>query len=270
MQCNISHGKHGTMAVRCFYLCYVVVLKMRKYFSVHFMYLMKVFSFIIFTLIFLASMQVTRMQENMRLSNKCTEKLTSGGLCASYPTSALSKALGMSNLVDGNSDFLAQSCSARIEGNASQVHDTSSDDELTNLGWLQDNDLLKNMSFTQSKSVVNTTAVKTNAEPENESKDSALAALPYDPYLHSDNKPPYSFSTLIFMAIDQAEGKKLSVKEIYEWIWENFPYYQNAQTGWKNSVRHNLSLNKCFRKVEKDKEGVIYLFFIHVDFFIIF
>ncbi|KAL7890497.1 hypothetical protein AOLI_G00027550 [Acnodon oligacanthus] len=41
------------------------------------------------------------------------------------------------------------------------------------------------------------------------------------------------------------------VKDIYGWILEHFPYFSSAPTGWKNSVRHNLSLNKCFRKVEK-------------------
>uniref|UniRef100_A0A7G3AWH3 Putative serine/threonine-protein kinase ddb isoform x1 n=1 Tax=Lutzomyia longipalpis TaxID=7200 RepID=A0A7G3AWH3_LUTLO len=74
---------------------------------------------------------------------------------------------------------------------------------------------------------------------------------PYDPQVHTTNKPPFSFSSLIFMAIEDASEKALPVKEIYAWIVRHFPYFKTAPTGWKNSVRHNLSLNKCFQKVEK-------------------
>lgn len=59
------------------------------------------------------------------------------------------------------------------------------------------------------------------------------------------------------MAIEDAPSKRLPVKEIYNWILEHFPYFANAPTGWKNSVRHNLSLNKCFKKVEKDRSQSI-------------
>ncbi|XP_073983197.1 uncharacterized protein isoform X3 [Rhodnius prolixus] len=75
--------------------------------------------------------------------------------------------------------------------------------------------------------------------------------IPYDPQVHITSKPPYSFSCLIFMSIEDSKGKALPVKEIYTWILDHFPYYRNAPTGWKNSVRHNLSLNKCFKKVDK-------------------
>lgn len=99
--------------------------------------------------------------------------------------------------------------------------------------------------------------------------------IPYDPYLHKNSKPPYSFSCLIFMAIEDSPVKALPVKEVYAWILEHFPYFRNAPTGWKNSVRHNLSLNKCFRKVEKSpvsysQDAVLYVcrfcFFLFISY----
>lgn len=53
------------------------------------------------------------------------------------------------------------------------------------------------------------------------------------------------------MAIEDSPTKALPVKEIYSWITSHFPYFKTAPNGWKNSVRHNLSLNKSFQKVEK-------------------
>jgi hypothetical protein len=63
-------------------------------------------------------------------------------------------------------------------------------------------------------------------------------------------KPPHSFSTLIFLAIESSSSKALPVRDIYSWIIKHFPYYRYAPLGWKNSVRHNLSLNRCFCKYE--------------------
>lgn len=67
------------------------------------------------------------------------------------------------------------------------------------------------------------------------------------------NKPQLSFACMIFMAIESSPSRMLPVRDIYSWIMHKFPFYKGAQSGWKNSVRHNLSLNKCFCKVEKSK-----------------
>lgn len=36
---------------------------------------------------------------------------------------------------------------------------------------------------------------------------------------------------------------------------DHFPYFRDAPPGWKNSVRHNLSMNKGFDKIEKPDTG---------------
>ena len=64
-------------------------------------------------------------------------------------------------------------------------------------------------------------------------------------------KPPLSFACMIFMAVESSPTKTLPVKGIYDWVMWKFPYYRDAPPGWKNSVRHNLSLNKCFKKVDR-------------------
>ena len=67
-------------------------------------------------------------------------------------------------------------------------------------------------------------------------------------------KPQYSYAALIGMSILRAPGRRLTLAQIYKWISDSFAYYRASQTGWQNSIRHNLSLNKAFIKQERPKD----------------
>lgn len=64
-------------------------------------------------------------------------------------------------------------------------------------------------------------------------------------------KPPYSYIALIVMAIQATPSKRCTLSEIYTFLQQRWSFFRSNYQGWKNSVRHNLSLNECFIKLPK-------------------
>ncbi|XP_032691557.1 forkhead box protein P1 isoform X22 [Odontomachus brunneus] len=97
-------------------------------------------------------------------------------------------------------------------------------------------------------------------------------------YKNADVRPPFTYASLIRQSIIESPEKQLTLNEIYNWFQNTFCYFRrNAATWkeesrnvgrgtfcyfrrntatWKNAVRHNLSLHKCFMRVENVKGAV--------------
>uniref|UniRef100_A0A668RTW2 Fork-head domain-containing protein n=1 Tax=Oreochromis aureus TaxID=47969 RepID=A0A668RTW2_OREAU len=69
-----------------------------------------------------------------------------------------------------------------------------------------------------------------------------------------------SYADLITRAIESAPEKRLTLSQIYDWMVRFVPYFKdkgdsNSSAGWKNSIRHNLSLHSRFIRVQNEGTG---------------
>uniref|UniRef100_A0A3Q4BAF9 Fork-head domain-containing protein n=1 Tax=Mola mola TaxID=94237 RepID=A0A3Q4BAF9_MOLML len=75
-------------------------------------------------------------------------------------------------------------------------------------------------------------------------------------YLSTEVRPPFTYASLIRQAIYESPRNQLTLNEIYNWFTRNFAYFRRNAATWKNAVRHNLSLHKCFVRLENVKGAV--------------
>ena len=143
-----------------------------------------------------------------------------------------------------------------------------------NLGCDQEDDLSRSQSPLIPLTIENT-IIDIKSEPqeqdgedpeEEDMLNNSLTAMDWLPKLNAkagvieeeipeeEKKPPHSYASLIRLAIMNSIDQRATLSDIYAWIQNQFIYYKNqTNPGWKNSIRHNLSLNKCFIKVARSR-----------------
>ncbi|KAI1842310.1 hypothetical protein JX266_011478 [Neoarthrinium moseri] len=68
-------------------------------------------------------------------------------------------------------------------------------------------------------------------------------------------KPLFSYAQMITQAIVSTVESKLNLNGIYRYIMDHYAYYRHQPpSGWQNSIRHNLSLNKSFSKAPRSTD----------------
>ncbi|KAI8142504.1 fork head domain-containing protein, partial [Fennellomyces sp. T-0311] len=64
--------------------------------------------------------------------------------------------------------------------------------------------------------------------------------------------PPHSYASMIAQAILTSAEHKLTLRDIYDYVQKRYPHmYEANEPGWQNTIRHNLSLNRCFCKLPR-------------------
>ena len=64
-----------------------------------------------------------------------------------------------------------------------------------------------------------------------------------------------SYTAMIAEAIMVTPFKRATLSEIYEYMNKTFDILKKRGTGWRNCVRHTLSLNECFVKLHRPENG---------------
>ncbi|NXI37871.1 FOXM1 protein, partial [Galbula dea] len=143
------------------------------------------------------------------------------------------------------------------------------DNSLTNIHWLgkMRGDGLSPCSVKQDMEKENQMPlqerIKTKEDPAAASIPTAAASSLWQDSV--SERPPYSYMAMIQFAINSTEKKRMTLKDIYTWIENHFPYFKHvAKPGWKNSIRHNLSLHDMFVR-ETSANGKISFWTIHPD-----
>ncbi|KAF7256922.1 hypothetical protein EG68_05775 [Paragonimus skrjabini miyazakii] len=70
----------------------------------------------------------------------------------------------------------------------------------------------------------------------------------------SSTCPPFTFHSLIYMSMQCLKRHKVTLKDIYTWITDNFAFFRCQTNDWQEALRQNLTSSRCFQRVPRRKE----------------
>ena len=157
------------------------------------------------------------------------------------------------NSSKNSSNDLAQLLKLPGYGNVGNSSNNNNNNSLSNLlssGQLQNNQLLaQNLPNLSQNNNPNNNNTNNISQTNNLSPNSISHALS-DPDNNIHKRPPHTYPSLIAQAILDADDYLITLRGIYDYIMDKYPYYKygHDKSAWQNSIRHNLSLNQCFIK----------------------
>jgi len=156
----------------------------------------------------------------------------------------------------GNQSYMPQQSALEIKGFASKLPTIPVGATANDLPFQEKRSCVsKYFNKANNKNIKNDKKVKDLFSFQSKSAGTSLSYSPKVREIKTEtetkNRPPYSYSALIALAIQSTVKKRMTLQQIYNFVVTSFPFYKNSKAGWRNSIRHNLSLNDCFKRVPR-------------------
>ncbi|GHJ85488.1 hypothetical protein NliqN6_1890 [Naganishia liquefaciens] len=93
-------------------------------------------------------------------------------------------------------------------------------------------------------------------DPYSQKRISPLLGIDGQPFIGPDPiKPDLTYATIIYRALANVDRGRGTLGQVCDWVANEWEWFKmNPESGWQNSIRHNLSLNKAFLKVPRVPE----------------
>ncbi|KAJ9109712.1 hypothetical protein QFC19_001942 [Naganishia cerealis] len=93
-------------------------------------------------------------------------------------------------------------------------------------------------------------------DPSSQKRTTPLLGLDGQPFIGPEPiKPDLTYATIIYRALAGVDRGRGTLGQVCDWVANEWEWFRmNPESGWQNSIRHNLSLNKAFLKVPRVPE----------------
>merc|ERR1712157_619533 len=89
--------------------------------------------------------------------------------------------------------------------------------------------------------------------------------IDYEYFKQNEIKPPYKYTYLIKLAFQNSQSKRLTMREIADWIKSNFAYYNKFAQRISSGINNKLENLDMFQKYNQPRSGSKFVWSIDIE-----